>query len=166
MGGVGHQPRFSATCKTRALAVPLLIETFSVITAGRTTSQQPQRVLGRSLLLRYLRPEPGPAQAPVSAVWAYSLTWPLHRLAASTPATLDGEPALPGERSHRGHADRGTRPVAPGAHPALRLQTSHSGDSSAEQPWALGKTRSGARSHSWGRGPEATSRQDQGALLS
>lgn len=145
LGGEGHQPHFSATCKTRALAVPLANETFSFITTGRTMSQQPQRVLGGNLLLRYLRPEPGPGQAPVSAVWACSLTWPLRRLTTSTPANLDGEPALPGERGHHRHADRGSRPVAPGARPALRLQTSHSGDTSAEQPRALGKPRAVGR---------------------
>ena len=122
---------------------------------GPAATEGPGRQPSPALLTSRARPSAGSRLCGVGL----QPEWPSHRLAASTPANLDGEPALPGERGHRRHADRGTRPVAPGAHPALRLQTSHSGDSSAEQPWALGDPRAVGRRLQPQLGVETRSRQ-------
>lgn len=84
-------------------------------------------------------------------------------------------PSKPGWRAS---PSRGTRP--PPAHGQRNAPSSPWGPSSPEtsnQPlgtvlqsspglWGKPRQRSGAHSHSWGRGPEAASRRDQGALLS
>lgn len=134
-----HQPRFSATCKTRALAVPLVTETVSFITTGRTVSQRPRGSRAATCSCATYVQCQARRRLPSLQARARSLTAALAQTHNLHPTNLDGEPALPGERGHHRHGDRGTHPVAPGAHPALRLQTRHSGEQFCKEALGSGE---------------------------
>lgn len=134
-----HQPHFSASCKTRVLAAPLVHETFPSITTGRAMGQQPRGSRAATFPCAPMSSARPGAGSHLCRRELPAYRWPLHRLTTSTPTNLDGEPALPGERSHRRHGDRGTHPVAPGAHPALRLQTRHAGEQFCREALGFGE---------------------------
>ena len=140
-----HQPRFSATCKTRALAVPLVTETVSFITTGRTVSQRPRGSRAATCSCATYVQCQARRRLPSLQARARSLPAALAQTHNLHPTNLDGEPALPGERGHHRHGDRGTHPVAPGAHPALRLQTRHSGEQFCKEALGSGKSRAVVR---------------------